>query len=542
MESANLSTGKSKKHSNNQELVSGLTKELISSHELFHDTQKQPYIALNRSGSKVLGLDGKEFRSWLIAAMMDEDEYISSHIAEEVAERLRAYAIHKQKEPKPLVVRICRKDNIDGSPSELWYDLADADGMAVHITKDGYTIKEPPIIFRRYSHQHEQVKPQPRISGEWDDIFQLVNLKERDDKVAFTVFAVSCFIDRFPKPILLLRGTNGSGKSTPMRILHSLIDPSELGSGYPLARDNGELARIANKHAILHFDNIDGKEIKPDISDALCRITSGQAFVRRTLYSDDDDTIFKGQRPVMLNGIGKLAEREDLLDRCLIFNMKRIPQDKRMTEAKIFAKFNEMKPYLLHDIFTALSKVITIYPTVNIENIHRMADFEALGYAICEAVDGYSGEEWCEIYDRIVKRQVDSAFEESATAQLAKFLVDRSKYHIWEGTATDMLNFKLIDGDYEMQDADYNLKNAIEASPTFPKNAAALGVQLNRAESTLQSLGIIIEHSKGSQNNYKGGVRWITLKDHGWVKSRHNNLLDEPKNISLNFRKGEYYE
>ena len=512
-----------------QKLVERLTQELSKQHTLFHDTQKRPYIAINHSGAKVFSLDGDSFRDWLLAEKMEVDDYISTHAVEESIKRLRAYAIYKSKDSKSLSVRIHRIDNKIGLPEELWYDLGGDDGLAVHITKSGYTIEEPPIIFRKYDHQHEQIKPRAKDGGKLDDLFELVNLTERADKVAFAVFLVSCFVDNFPKPVLLIRGTNGSGKSTPMRILHNLIDPSELESGSPLTRDIKELARAANKHAILHYDNIDSREITPEVSNAICRITSGQSLATRALFTNDEDVIFKGRRSVMLNGIGKLAERADLLDRCIIFNMKRISEGNRMTEAEIFAKLEEMKPYLLHEIFTILSKVLSIYPTVKIPNSHRLADFDELGFAICEAIDGYSGEEWLGVSDKVFKRQIENAFEASAVAQLAKYLVDRSDYHIWEGTATDMFNFRLNKSDnYVEKPEDKNIRQRIKDHPDFPKAVNSLGAKLNRAESVLNSLGIIMEHSKDGKDVYCNGARWITLKDYGWIKSNEERQGNKP--------------
>ena len=498
----------------NRELVDQLTREFVEKHDVFIDTQKQPWIGLNHSGAKVMNLYSPEFRYWVKQeAKKAYDSYISLHTADEIAQNLISEALFDYTDLKPLEVRTARKDYIDGSPEELWYDLCDKDGLVVHITKDGYKIEESPIIFRRYNHQHEQVKPEAKIGGKWDDIFSIINLTERDDRVTFTVFCLSCFVSRFPKPILLIQGTNGSGKSTPMRIIHSLIDPSELESGTALVKDVAELARQANKLCLIHWDNIDGREITPEVSNALCRLASGQAFMRRTLYQDDADSIFKGQRAIMLNGIGRLVEREDILDRSLILTTKRIPENKRKTEATIFSKLREMKPYLLHEIFTALSKALTIYPTVHLENSHRMADFEALGYAICEALDGYSGKEWLEVYDRVVKRQVENALEESATAQIAKYLVDRSRDHYWEGTATMMREFQFRDDDlYIETDEDEALKKQIKENLSFPHNATALGIQLNRAESTLRSLGIEVEHSNSKHSIYKNGSRWITLR------------------------------
>ena len=511
---------------NNRELVNKLTNEFMEKHKLFKDTQGQPWIAINGSGSEVMNLKDKKFRFWVMKQAKEFlGEFPNTHVAEEVAGRLISVALFSD-ESKPLEVRIARKDNDEGMPEELWYDLRDKQGLAVHITKDGYKIEKPPIIFRRYDHQHEQVKPEAGTGGRLDDIYKIINLTKRDDRVVFTVFLISCFVASFPKPILLITGTNGSGKSTPCRILHRLIDPSAMEDGTALVKDTNELVRQANKLCLLHFDNVDGREISNELSDNLCRITTGQALMRRTLFENDEDTIFEVKRPIIMNGIGRLVEKEDILDRSIIISMQRIPEDERKPENSIYAEFKKMKPYLLHEIFTALSKAIAIYPNIRLKSSHRMADFEVLGYAICEALDGYSGQEWLEIYDRVVKRQVENALESSATAQIAKFLVDRSEYHIWEGTASSMLNFEFSEGDnYTLTDNDRNIIKAIKENPTFPKNASALGAQLNRAESTLRSLGIIIEHSKGDRANYKNGMRWITLKDYGWVKG--DNTLSE---------------
>ena len=250
MEKSN-NDGEKPEQTSGQKLIEKLTQDLSEQHTLFHDTQKQPYIAINHSGAKVMSLNGNDFKYWLIANKMESGEYISTHTIDEITQRLRAIAVYKSKMPRPLSVRIYRKDDIRGMPQELWYDLGRADGLAVQITKDGYFIKEPPIIFRKYDHQHEQVLPSSKNSGRLEDLFNIVNLTEREDKVAFAVFLVSCFVDRFPKPVLLVRGTNGSGKSTPMRILHNIIDPSELEAGTSLVKDNSELARVANKCAIL---------------------------------------------------------------------------------------------------------------------------------------------------------------------------------------------------------------------------------------------------------------------------------------------------
>jgi hypothetical protein len=39
------------------------------------------------------------------------------------------------------------------------------------------------------------------------------------------------------------------------------------------------------------------------LSDAVCRLSTGGGFATRTLYENDEETIFDAQRPIILNGI-----------------------------------------------------------------------------------------------------------------------------------------------------------------------------------------------------------------------------------------------
>ena len=115
------------------------------------------------------------------------------------------------------------------------------------------------------------------------------------------------------------------------------------------------------------------------------------------------------------------------------------------------------------------------------------------------------------MYEKVLTYQ--NALEESATAQIAKYLVDRSRDHYWEGTASMMIEFSFRDDDFYIEtDKDEALKKQIRGNLSFPRNATALGIQLNRAESTLKSLGIEVEHSNSKHSIYKNGSRWITLR------------------------------
>lgn len=195
MESFSVNNGRNEKtdKQNNRELVNNLTRDCLRNHEVFVDTQNHPFIAINGSGAEVLDLENGDFQEWLTGDTLDFEtgECIDSHSADEVVRRLISVAKRRKdgKEPKPLSVRVARVNSYDGKPLELWYDLRDEDGLAVHITKKGYAIETPPPIFRRYDYQKEQTKPREKTDGRWDDIFEIINLPNREDRVVFTIFA-----------------------------------------------------------------------------------------------------------------------------------------------------------------------------------------------------------------------------------------------------------------------------------------------------------------------------------------------------------------
>ena len=78
------------------------------------------------------------------------------------------------------------------------------------------------------------------------------------------------------------------------------------------------------------FDNLSKM---PDwMSDALCRVASGGGLATRQLWTDAEESLFDVQRPIILNGITALANRGDLLDRCILLTLPVINEDIRLTE------------------------------------------------------------------------------------------------------------------------------------------------------------------------------------------------------------------
>src|SRR5207248_6796976 len=132
----------------------------------------------------------------------------------------------------------------------------------------------------------------------------------------------------------------------------------------------------------LAFDNI--SYLPHWLSDAMCRMSTGGGFSVRTLYENDEETVFDAQRPQLINGIEQLADREDLLDRCLLVTLPAITDDKRRTEAEYWAEFEKARPRILGALLDAVSVGLRTLPGLKVGALPRMSDFGEWAIA-CEA-------------------------------------------------------------------------------------------------------------------------------------------------------------
>ena len=65
---------------------------------------------------------------------------------------------------------------------------------------------------------------------------------------------------------------------------------------------------------------------------------TGGGYSTRELYSDAEEILFDVTRPVVLNGIEELVTRADLLDRAILLDLPTIPEDRRQSEAQLWAR------------------------------------------------------------------------------------------------------------------------------------------------------------------------------------------------------------
>lgn len=441
---------------------------LTSDAVLFSDQYGEAYIAVDGTGKLVLPIRSSTCRDWLAHFAYEhlEEKAASTSTIANVQNVLSGEALYNSKTIE-LNVRIARLG------ATIAYDLGKA---MVVVGNDTWTlVDDAPIIFRRLQHQKSQVNPID--SGDINLLRNYLNLRSEDDYVLFVAYLVTAFIPGFPHPLLILHGPQGAGKTTPLIMLKELIDPSRLQT-LPPPDSPEKFTHIVTKHHLVAFDNL--SNMPPWLSDALARVCTGDGFSKRALYTDDDDKIYNFQRVVAINGIAQVVSRSDLLDRAIILNLSRIPDDSRIEFSKFWNDFEHDKPIILGGIFSVLSKAFTIRATLQLGNLPRMADFYRWGCAISEAM-GFTKERFIQAYRDNIATQHDEAIEASPVALRIIEMMEQNS--TWEGTATellDMLNHDLPE-----------LFNSRSAG--WPKAANSLSHSLQLLQPDLEDHDIKIE-------------------------------------------------
>jgi hypothetical protein len=254
----------------------------------------------------------------------------------------------------------------------LYVDLADDNGEAVRVTADGWEIALPPddILFRRPTGMESLCRP---IRGQSLDLFrQFVNVANDDNWTLLVAWMLAAFRSVGPYPVLVLQGQQGSAKSTLVRFLSSLIDPS-TSPLRSLPRDERDFFIGANNAYLLSFDNV--SLLRDWQSDAFCKIATGGGCRTRALYTDAEEKIFDAQRPTILNGIESFVTRGDLRERSLTVECPAIPDNARRNERSLNEDFRDARPGILGALLDAVSGAMRHLPDVRIDALPRMADF-----------------------------------------------------------------------------------------------------------------------------------------------------------------------
>ena len=406
---------------------------LAEAAELFQTLDEVACADVEVSGHRETWLvKSRGFRRWLRRRFYEEQE--GAPTSEAVATAIgviEARAMHDT----PIREVFVRVGELDG---KIYLDLCDAQWRAVEVSATGWrVVDQPSIRFRRTPDM--RALPVPESEGSVEGLRTLLNILEGEEGDADFVLAIAyllaCLRGRGPYPVMAIGGEQGSAKSTRSALLRSVIDPRHPRlRGLP--RDERDLVVAARSQHILAFDNVSG--LRHWLSDALCRIASGAGFGTRELYTDQEEVVFSGARPIILNGIEEIVERPDLAERSAFSTCEPIDPKDRKSEDEVWASFAAAHASILGALLDAVATGLRRFPTMaRPKDLPRMADFAHWAIA-CESALWESGA-FLNAYNANILAAVESVLEASPVAVALRKLMENLADGEWKGTATKLL-------------------------------------------------------------------------------------------------------
>jgi hypothetical protein len=462
---------------------------LAAAWELFHDHAGDAYVTFTgtRNERQTHRLNTKAVRERLQYLYYAENGQATR--AQAVQDALGVLAGRAKFEGAAHEVHV----RIAGHAGDIYLDLCDDEWRAVKITRSGWAIVpsvDVPVKFRRS--RGMLPLPAPARGGTVDELRAFVNAKDPRAWVLIVAWLVGAFRPRGPYPILNVHGEQGSAKSTTLRVLRSLIDPSSA----PLRsqpREERDLLIAATNGWIVALDNV--SEIKPWLSDAMCRLATGGGFSTRELYSDLEQTLIDAQRPCATDGIEEYGTRPDYLDRSVIVTLPRIPDAERRPEGAFWHDVEQARPRILGGLLDAVAAALRNEAGVALDGLPRMADF-ALWVTAAEPALGWKDGTFVDAYSANRSAMNDLALDASVLAGPLRTFVEETGS--WQGTATELV--QALDAH-----ADEATRSRRAKQREWPKTGHELSGALRRLVPNLRAAGVDVTFDR------KNKRRRITL-------------------------------
>jgi len=448
--------------------------------KLFHAPDETAYATVRIGGDdghlETWPLNNTGFRRWLQREYWQSCGKVSNAQAlQDAIGVLSAMAVHDGPE-KAVFTRVGKAD------SAVYIDLGGADWAAVEITAAGWrVVSEPPVKFRRA--RGMKPLPIPERGGSIDELRRFVNIRDEADFILFVGWLVGALNPQGPYPVLLLNGEQGSAKSTAERVARRLIDPYRPEFRSP-PRSEHDLVIAAKSNWVLAYDNLSG--IKPWLSDAFCRLATGSGFGTRKLYENDEETTFEGTRPQVMNGIGDVATRGDLLSRALVLVLPPITAGDRMTEADFFDAFDKACPRILGVLYDAVSAALRNLPTTETEALPRLADF-ARWVTAAEPAFGWPEKTFLDAVQHNQRQANELVLEASPITPYIRDLAADD----WLGTPSELL--------VALNEL---APESLRRSRAWPKSGKGLKNDLDRLAPNLRAIGINVERGRNGHSRF----------------------------------------
>lgn len=322
----------------------------------------------------------------------------------------------------------------------VWIDLGQDDCKVIRLNADGWAIAEMPVSPRRAFVLSEAVKPlkTPEEVGGVPEAFKtlntllrpFVNVAERDWPLIVGWMVNHVLLNN--SPILMMLGTNGSGKSTACNAINFAVEGGlAVPDSLEFSGKKDDVMVTLSKHKVAVFDNI--SKISDDLSDNLAQVIYGKTYQKRKLRTDDDLIDLYIKSSVILNGISTGQLREDLKDRMVVINLDgAVKNQTSIWEMKQFQVANQPKVYgAILTLASAVLRKLRDEEVPALASRARMDDYARVLWAMDELVGTDSVARYLETLDE----SADDAQDDPLLWHVIRQVIENGEYRNGQWTA-----------------------------------------------------------------------------------------------------------
>ncbi|MET3769438.1 hypothetical protein ABIB15_002134 [Marisediminicola sp. UYEF4] len=365
----------------------------------------------------------------------------------------------------PVYLRMARHEG------RVVLDLGTDDCRALVVSPSGWqVVEQSPVLFRRNG--LGLPFPTPAKGGSVDGLHALLNVDDRRFRL-LVGWLISTFLPDIPQAILVITGQQGTAKTTTAKMLLNMFDPNAAGvQSQPTNEENWAVSARAVYGVGL--DNV--SRMPPWFQDAVCKATTGAAFVRRARYSDDSPSTINLKRPIVITTINPGALQGDVADRMLKVELDPVDEAHRREAAEVDEAFNAAWPQTFGALLDLVALVLAAHPGVVLARKSRMADF----MRVLAALDQVTGWDTLHSYRAAIEAVSQDVIDGDSFATSLVALVEQ--VGVWTGTCGELLA-RLEDG---KQHTDW---------PKTPRGAAE---KLTRLSPALAKAGVLVARHERS--------------------------------------------
>jgi len=467
-----------------ESMVDLLTRLALDNAELCRDEDANAYATVQAGAHKEThALRTRGFRLWLRRLLKTETDLAAVDTAiRDAVSSIEATALFATDSQlvENVFVRLGHHMDAAGKP-EIFVDLADDRWRIARITSTGWDVidyTDCPVRFVRPRGLRPLPVPEP--GGCIHELRPFLNVGD-DDFTLTVAWLLGAMMKKGPYPILMLMGEQGSGKSLACRLLRDLIDPN-LAAVRAEPKDPRDMVISARNSHVIAYDNL--SRIRPGLSDALCRLSTGAGWASRELYSDSEETIIQVSKPILVNGISDFATRPDLLDRSIAITLDSIPEDHRRAEKDMLEAFDLARPRIVGALLTAAVIGLQTEGIVKLPTLPRMADF-AIWVSACElGLTDWTAGTFMQAYAESIADTNATALDHSPIArELIRFM--HLQYDApWSGSSTELL------------DALTAAASDVTRDRTWPRDGTRMSAAIRRIAPNLRAVGYEIAFAR----------------------------------------------